>query len=139
VLSLRLHKHLEYTFWPVSRTGKCNKWRSQLILSYRPFATTVSQPKICDFQEKLLNVLKCCNFLWVQRRHNCCPAASYANCLMTLHLLKVHLQTFLSIPISQKCQIFSCDTLVANGRYFNFIPVVYYLANLLHSLVMAWT
>jgi hypothetical protein len=36
---------------------------------------------------------------------------------MTLHLLKVHLQTFLSIPVPQKCQILSCATLVANERY----------------------
>jgi hypothetical protein len=35
---------------------------------------------------------------------------------MTLYLLKVHLQTFLSIPVTQKCQILSCDTLVANER-----------------------
>jgi len=38
----------------------------------------------------------------VQRRHNCSPAASFVNCVMTLYLLKVHLQTFLSIPITQK-------------------------------------
>jgi frataxin-like iron-binding protein CyaY len=37
-------------------------------------------------------VLKCYNFLWVQRRHNCSPEASFANCVMTLYLLKVHLQ-----------------------------------------------
>jgi hypothetical protein len=54
------------------------------------------------FQENLLKVLKCYNFLWVQRRHNCSPAASFANCIMTLYLLKVHLQMFLSIPITQK-------------------------------------
>jgi hypothetical protein len=36
---------------------------------------------------------------------------------MTLYLLKEHLQTFLSIPITQKCQILSCDSLVANVRY----------------------
>jgi hypothetical protein len=29
----------------------------------------------------------------------------------------VHLQTFLSIPVTQKCQILSCDTLVANEQY----------------------
>ena len=69
------------------------------------------------FQEKLLKVLKCYNFLWVQQRHNCSPAVSFANCVMTLYLLKVHLQTFLSIPITQKCQILSCDTLVANEWY----------------------
>jgi len=43
---------------------------------------------------KGLKVLKCYNFLWVQRRHNCSPAASFANCVMTLHLLKVHLSSF---------------------------------------------
>jgi hypothetical protein len=36
---------------------------------------------------------------------------------MTLYLLKVHLQMFLSISITQKCQILSCDTPVANERY----------------------
>jgi len=35
---------------------------------------------------------------------------------MTLYLLKVHLQTFLSVPITQRCQILSCDTLVPNER-----------------------
>jgi hypothetical protein len=55
------------------------------------------------FQEKLLKFLKCYNFLWVQQWHNCSPAVSFANCVMTLYLLKVHLQTFLSIPITQKC------------------------------------
>jgi len=73
--------------------------------------------KCVIFQEWLLKVLKCYNFLWVQRRHNCSPAASFANCVMTLYLVKVHLQTFLPIPITHKCQILSCDTLVANERY----------------------
>jgi hypothetical protein len=36
---------------------------------------------------------------------------------MTLYLLKVHLQTFLSISTTQKCKILSCDTLPANERY----------------------
>jgi len=61
--------------------------------------------------------LKCYNFLRVQKLHNCSPAASFANCVMTIKLLKVHLQTFISIPITQKCQILSCDTLVLNERY----------------------
>ena len=85
--------------------------------------TTVSQQqsqqqchnsKSVTFHEKLLKVLKCCNFLCLQRRHNCSPAASFVNCVMTLYLLKVHLQTFLSIPTTQKCQILSCDAFVAN-------------------------
>jgi len=36
---------------------------------------------------------------------------------MTLYLLKVHLQMFFSIPVTQKCQILSCDTLVTNEQY----------------------
>jgi hypothetical protein len=36
---------------------------------------------------------------------------------MTLYLLKVRLQTFLSKPITKKRQILNCDTLVANDRY----------------------
>jgi hypothetical protein len=31
-------------------------------------------------------------------------------------LVKLHLQTFLPIPVTQECQILSCDTLVANER-----------------------
>jgi hypothetical protein len=73
--------------------------------------------KCVIFQERLLKVLKCCNFLRVQRRHNCSPVASFANCVMILYLLKVRMQTFLSIPITKKCQILSCDTLVASERY----------------------
>ena len=79
------------------------------------------------FQEKSLKISKCYNFLWVQRRHSCSPAASFANCVMTLYLLKVNLQTFLSIPITQKCQIFSCDTLVANKRCNNYIKNFFYI------------
>jgi hypothetical protein len=82
-------------------------------LAYRSFATTVSQLKMCDFSGETLNVLKCCNFPQVQRRHNCSPAASFANCVMTLYLLKVHL------PVTQKCQILSWEILVANERYDN--------------------
>jgi len=43
-------------------------------------------------QERILKFLKFYNFPLVQRRHNCSPAASFANCVMTLYLLKVHLQ-----------------------------------------------
>jgi hypothetical protein len=36
---------------------------------------------------------------------------------MKLYLLEVYQHTFLFIPITQKLQILSCDTLVANERY----------------------
>jgi hypothetical protein len=37
-------------------------------------------------------------------------------CKLRYDTIPVHLQTFLSITITQKCQILSCDTLVANER-----------------------
>jgi len=80
-----------------------------------------------SFQEKLLKVLKCYNFLRVQQRHNCSPAASFGNCVMTQYLLKVHLQTFPSTPITQKCQIFNCDTHVANEWYILILGFFYHL------------
>jgi len=36
--------------------------------------------------------------------------------------VKLYQQTFLAIPITQKCQILSCDTLVANERRMGFVP-----------------
>jgi len=69
------------------------------------------------FQEGHLKALKCYNFLCVKQWHNCSPAASFANCLVILCLLKVYLPKFISNPVTQKWQILSCDTLVANERY----------------------
>jgi hypothetical protein len=112
----KCHNYNTVTTTTVSQLQHCHNYNTVTT-------TTLSQLQHCHksnfviFQEKLLNVLKCYNFLWVQRRLNCSPAASFANRVMTLYLLKVNLQTFLSIPISQKCQILSCDTLVANERY----------------------
>jgi len=62
--------------------------------------TTVSQQqchnsKCVTFQEKLLKVLKCYNFLWVQWQHSCSLAASFANCVMTLIYLLTYLLTYL--------------------------------------------
>jgi hypothetical protein len=78
--------------------------------------------KCVIFQKILLKDLKCYNFLLVQQRRNCSPAASFANCLMTLYLLKVHLQTFLSIPITQKCQNFElwhpCRKWAIHNQYY---------------------
>ena len=84
--------------------------------TFSSFVTKCHNSKSVIFEEKRLKVLKCYNCLRVQRRHNCSPAASFANSVMTLYLLKVRLQTFLSIPINQKYQILSCDTLVVNER-----------------------
>ena len=107
-----IHSAILIQFWPIIST---------YILRCIHIAHLLQQQrhnsKLVIFQEKHLKVLKCYTFLWVQQRHNCSPAAGFANSVMTLYLLKAHLQTFLSIPITQKCQILSCGTLVANERY----------------------
>jgi hypothetical protein len=93
-------------------------YRATIYLEHFPhFRQQYHNSKFVIFQERLLKVLKCYNFLSVQRRHNCSPAESFANRVMTLQLVKVHLQTFISIPITQKYQILICDSLVANQRY----------------------
>ena len=103
-----------YLYYFAGSISFCNRNKTENIAHWRQ---QCHKSKFVIFLEKLLKVLKCYNFLRVQRRYNSSPGASYANCVTTLYLLKVHLQTFLSIPITQKCQILSCDTLVANERY----------------------
>ena len=89
--------------------------------------------KLFIVQEKHLKVLKCYNFPWVQRRHNWSLAASFANCVM----LKVRLQTFLPVPITQKCQILRCDTLVANERH---VPLaIYFSGYQIEKNEIGWT
>ena len=69
--------------------------------------------KFVIFQDRLLKFLKCDHFLQVQRRHNCSLAASFANCVMTLYLLKSASLNIFFISVTQKCQILSSDTLVS--------------------------
>ena len=103
------------------------RYELRLWIQYNTHCTHLRQQchnsKCVIFQERLLKVLKCYIIFWVQRRHNYSPAASFVNCVMTLHLLKVRLQTLLSITVTQKCQILSCDILVANEQNIS-LPVV---------------
>jgi hypothetical protein len=85
--------------------------------SYLSFATTVSKLKIHDFSGETLKGFEV--LLLSTSATTTQLLSSFANCVMTLYLLKVHLQTFLSIPLNKKCQILSCDTLVANERHMN--------------------
>jgi hypothetical protein len=109
---------LSLTFTAGYVTYKTASALSHSLYNYLLYFTHLCQQchnsKCVIFQERLLKVLKCYNFLRAQQRHNRCPPASFANCVMTRYLLKMQLQTFLSIPITQKCQILSFDTLVAN-------------------------
>jgi hypothetical protein len=46
----------------------------------------------------------------------------------------VHLQTFLSIPVTQKCQILSCYTLVSNEQYVVLARILDEKCLLIHRL-----
>ena len=129
-VTIRVSQHNSVTTQHCHNTtvSQHNSVNNTTITTQQCHNTTVSQhntvttqqchnSKCVIFLEEHLKVFKCCNFLWVQRRHKCSPAASFANCVMTLYVLKGHLQTFLSIPVTQKCQILSCETLVANKRH----------------------
>jgi hypothetical protein len=101
---------------------------------------SVTTQNLCFFiQEKLLKFLKCYNFLWVQRRHNCSPAASFAKWVMTLYLTKVHPQTFVSIPLTQKFQILSCDTQVVKGRFVKQRPLSEVISSLRYISTWWWS
>jgi hypothetical protein len=77
--------------------------------------------KCLIFQEKCLQVLKSYNFVWVQRRQNCSPAASFVNSVMRLYLLKVHLQTFFSVQITQKKNFWVVTLLSQMSEIFSYI------------------
>ena len=91
---------------------------SRYPLTFRPFATTLSQLKICDFSGENFSRFWSAIIFYecyddttaLQRRVLQTPLWHYT-------CWKVHLQTFLSIPIAQKCEILSCDSLVPNDRY----------------------
>ena len=76
--------------------------------------TTVSQLKMCDFSGETFKGFEVLYFFMSETTTQLLSSVEFANCVMILNLLKVHLQTFLSKPITQKCQILICDTLVAN-------------------------
>jgi len=122
---------------------KCRRL-NWIIVYFAHLRQQCHSSKCAIFQERLLKVLKYYSFLWVQWRHNCFSVASFANCVMTLYLLNVHLQTFLSIPITQKCQILSYDTLVAYERFITSLITSVWswrwacMASHCHGIVPRW-
>jgi hypothetical protein len=95
-----------------------NKWTILITVhTYRPFATTVSQLKISDFSVETFKGFEVLYFSMSATTTQLLSSGSFYKLRYDTILLKVHLQTLLSIPITQKCQILSSDTLVANERY----------------------
>ena len=80
--------------------------------THRPFPATMSQLKICDFfqDRHFKGFWSTIIFYLVQRRHNCSPPASFANCVMTLYLLKsasANVSFYTNNSKKRKCQILS--------------------------------
>ena len=105
-------------FFLYNSSGRYAAAKARVHFTSRSFVTKCHNSKFVIFQAKGLNVLKYYNFLWVQRWHNCSPAASFVNCVMTLYLLQVHLQTFLSLPITQKMSNFELTLLTQMSEIF---------------------
>jgi hypothetical protein len=80
--------------------------------TFRSFATTVSQLKMCDFSGETFKVFQVLSFSMSATTQ---LLSSGEFCKVRYD--KVHLQTFLSTPITKKCSILSCDTLVTNEQY----------------------
>ena len=74
--------------------------------------------KFVIFQEKLLKVLKCYNFLWVQRRHNCSPAASFC---------KLHYDT---IPVKSASANVSFYTNNSKLQNFEFVTLLSHMSDM---------
>jgi hypothetical protein len=72
----------------------------------------VSQLKISDISGETFKGFEVLYFSMSAKTTELPSSGEFANCIMTLYLLKEHLQTFLSIPMTQKCQNLSCDTLL---------------------------
>ena len=72
--------------------------------------------KRCDFSGETSKSFEVLYFSVRRTTTQVLSSASYANCVMALYLLEVHLKTLPSIQITQKCQILSCETFVKNER-----------------------
>ena len=80
--------------------------------------------KFAIFQEKFLKLLKCYNFFVSATTTQLLSSGEFCKMCYDTIPVKSASETILSIPVTQKCQILSSDTLVANGRYMNVLPDV---------------
>jgi len=83
---------------------------------YRSFSTTVSQLKICDFSGETFKGFEVLLSAMSATRTQLLSSGELCKLRYDTTPIPLHLQTFLSVPITQKCQILS-RTLVANERY----------------------
>ena len=75
---------------------------------YHSFVTTVSRLKICDFSGEMFK-----GFEVIQFSKSATMTTAFGNCVVPV---KSASAKFISVPITQKCQILCCDTLVPNER-----------------------
>ena len=85
-----------------------------IMSTYRLFATTVSQFKISDFSGETFKGFEVQYFSMSATTTQLLSSGEF--CKLRYDTIPVK-NAFLSIPITQKWQILSCDTLIANERY----------------------
>jgi len=85
-----------------------------IMSTYRLFATTVSQLKISDFSGETFKGFEVLYFSMSATTTQLLSSGEF--CKLRYDTIPVK-SAFLSIPITQKWQILSCDTLIANERY----------------------
>jgi hypothetical protein len=85
--------------------------------TYRSFVTTLSQQKMCDFSGETFKGFEVPQFSMSATMTQLFSSGEFCKPHYDTVPVKMHLQTFLSLPITQKFQILSCDTLVTNERY----------------------
>jgi len=79
--------------------------------------TTVSQFKICDFSGKAFKGFKVLYFSMATTTTQMLSSGEFCKLRYDTIPVKSASENVLSLLINTKCQILSCDTLVANERY----------------------
>ena len=82
------------------------------IRTYRSFATKVSQLKNCDFSRETIKGFE----VLVSAMSATTTQLLSSGEFFKLHYDTISVQSAFSVPITQKCQILSCDNLVANEQ-----------------------
>jgi hypothetical protein len=80
------------------------------------FATTVSQPKICDFSGETFKGFEVLQFS-TSATTQLLSSSEFCELRYDTIPVKSASSNVTFIPKTQKCQILSCDPLVANERY----------------------
>jgi len=87
----------------------------------------VSELKICDFSGETFKGFEVSYFSMHARMTQLLASGKFCKLLYDTVPVRSDLQMFLSIPVTQKCHILSCDTLFTNVGYEKHFPLFFLL------------